>query len=155
MTIASPVFQNNMPIPTTYTGKGQNISPPLQFAEIPAGAKSLVLIVQDVDSGEHPWVHWLVFNIPPVAAEVAEGTIPQGGTEGHANGGTPGYEGPNQIYFKGTHHYQFGLYALDCRLELPDTADRSLVEPAIKGHILAESVLTGTASGTGEALDQA
>lgn len=48
----------------------RNISPPLQWADLPEGTRSLVLIVDDPDAPDpaHPkttWVHWVVYNIPP------------------------------------------------------------------------------------------
>lgn len=90
MNIISPAFTGLSTIPEQYTGAGANISPPLAFSDIPAEAKSLVLVVEDADATPDPWVHWLVFNIPPQTREVAAGTIPAGGTEGHANGGHAG-----------------------------------------------------------------
>lgn len=50
--------------------------------------------MEDCDATPVPWVHWLVFNIPPDTTTVSAGSIPAGGTEGIANGGTHGYEGP-------------------------------------------------------------
>jgi len=35
MKITSPVFENNSLIPTKYTCDGENISPDLEFADIP------------------------------------------------------------------------------------------------------------------------
>ena len=75
-------FEHNTPIPQPYTCLGPNISPPLQFEELPEGTQSLVLIFEDVDASPKPWTHWMVFNIPPAAVSVPEGSIPEGGTEG-------------------------------------------------------------------------
>lgn len=148
MQIVSTAFNDNEMIPDEYTAAGPNINPPLQFTDVPASAQSLVLLVQDRDATPIPWKHWLVFNIPVTTTTVEAGMIPAGGTEGHANGGTPGYEGPNQIYFSGTHHYEFILFALDNVLELPETADWQQVEPLLTGHTLAEATLVGLATGT-------
>ncbi|HSH55616.1 MAG TPA: YbhB/YbcL family Raf kinase inhibitor-like protein [Candidatus Limnocylindrales bacterium] len=152
MTISSPAFNQDEPIPLKYTGLGENISPPLVFADIPDETKSFILIVEDQDATPQPWIHWLVFNIPHATHEVAESTIPLGGTEGLANGGTPGYEGPNQVYFKGVHSYNFKLYALDMVLTIPVNSDKHQVLEAATGHIIAEATLTATAEGTGSAL---
>lgn len=148
MTITSPAFLQDETIPERYTAAGPNINPPLFFGDIPEDAKSLVLIVQDLDAEPEPWTHWLLINIQPDTLQVAEGTVPAGATEGHANGGTPGYEGPNQPYFDGIHHYSFKLYALDTLLDLPETADRTQVEPAMQDHIIAEAELIGLQAGT-------
>ena len=65
MKITSPAFNNGEPIPVKYTCDGPNISPPLKFSDIPKGTQSMVLMVEDPDAPAKPWVHWLVFNIPP------------------------------------------------------------------------------------------
>lgn len=68
MRLASPHFTNNELIPERFTCYGDNVNPMLEFHDIPAEAKSLVLIFEDVDAPANPWVHWLVFNIPTTAA---------------------------------------------------------------------------------------
>ncbi len=152
MEIISPAFDHNGLIPVQYTCAGANINPPLQFRDIPPSALSLVLIVEDMDAPANPWVHWLVFNIPPTTKLCFENTFPEGGIEGFANGGTPGYEGPCGKYFHGTHHYHFRLYALDRVLDLPPAADRRAVLEAMNGAILAQAELIGLAEGEGSAL---
>jgi len=147
MQITSPAFQANQPIPVTYTCKGPNINPPLEFHDIPAGTQSMVLMFEDVDAPAKPWVHWLVFNIPPTTTRCNEHALPEGSTEGIANGGTHGYEGPCPKYFTGTHHYYYKLYALDTVLNIPNTSDRKAVLAAMSGHVLAEAQLVGTAVG--------
>ena len=72
MEITSEAFNNGDRIPKKYTCEGPNISPPLQFSNIPEGTKSLVLMIEDPDAEAKPWVHWMVFNIPPDAKGFAE-----------------------------------------------------------------------------------
>jgi len=148
MEIASVAFKDRQPVPTAYTCDGANVSPPLTFSDIPANAKSLVLMVEDVDAPANPWVHWLVFNIPPTTTTVRPDSIPDGATEGLANGGTHGYEGPCPRYFAGTHHYKFRLLALDTWLDLPAASTRADVLARAEGHIIAEALLVGTALGS-------
>jgi hypothetical protein len=148
MFITSPVFHDRTNVPTLHTCNGENISPALEFRELPAGTKSLVLIVEDRDATPDPWIHWLVFNIPPTTASVPAGHIPEGGTEGIANGGTHGYEGPCPKYFSGIHHYHFQLFALDTMLDLPPTADKTQVASSIQGHLIDSATLVGLCEGT-------
>lgn len=143
MQITSPLFQHGEVIPESYTCFGPNINPPLQFSNIPAATKSLVLILEDVDAAPKPWTHWMLFNIPPTTARVKEGTIPDGAVEGLANNHSFGYEGPCGKYFKGTHHYWFRLYALDEKLNLPAATEREEVEEKMKHHIIAKAELLG------------
>lgn len=136
-------FENNREIPARYTCLGPNISPPLTFVNIPPEAKSLVLILEDVDADPKPWRHWHLFNIPPTTVRVEEGTIPQGGVEGLCNNHTFGYEGPCPRYFSGTHHYWFRLYALDTVLALPAASEPEQVLESMQGHVLETAVLVG------------
>jgi Raf kinase inhibitor-like YbhB/YbcL family protein len=152
MQLISPAFQNLEPVPEPYTCRGPNLSPPLEFRDLPEGTASLVLMVEDVDAPANPWVHWLVFDIPPVTTGCEPGEIPDGGVEGIANGGTHGYEGPCPRYFTGTHHYHFKLYALNKRLSLPSIANRPMVLAAMEGHVLDQAVLIGLAEGDGSAM---
>lgn len=147
MQISSPVFNTNEMVPITNTCIGPNVNPPLEFTDVPSEAKSLVLLIEDTDAEPSPWVHWFVFNIPPTTTSVKQGEVPTGGVEGHANGGTPGYEGPCPKFFSGIHHYYFRLFALDTILDLPNTADKTMVEPAMQGHIIDKAVLIGLCEG--------
>ncbi len=147
MQITSPAFDNGQYIPVQYTCEGPNINPPLRFEDVPRKAKSLLLTVEDRDATPAPWVHWLVFNIPPTTRRTDEGSIPEGGTEGYANGGTPGYEGPCPKYFKGTHRYAFSLYALDTRLDLPASACKADIQALINSRTVAVAELIGLREG--------
>ncbi|SFN79707.1 YbhB/YbcL family Raf kinase inhibitor-like protein [Nitrosospira briensis] len=148
MFITSPVFHDRTNVPTLHTCNGENISPALEFRELPAKTKSLVLIVEDHNATPGPWIHWLVFNIPPTTTSVPAGHIPEGGTEGIANGGTHGYEGPCPKYFSGIHHYHFQLFALDTMLDLPPTADKTQVAASLQDHIIDSATLVGLCEGT-------
>ena len=147
MKLLSSAFKNGEVVPVKYTCIGPNMNPPLEFVDVPAKTKSLVLSLEDVNAEGKPRVHWLVFNIPTTTRKVAEGQIPPGGVEGLANGGTHGYEGPCPRYFNGRHHYWFQLYALDTVLEVPVTADLLAVKKAMIGHILDQAELLGIAEG--------
>ena len=148
MFITSPAFQDHRHVPIPHTCMGENISPPFDFGDIPEQTKSLVLIVEDRDATPAPWVHWLVYNIPPTTLWVPAGHIPVRGTEGIANGGTYGYEGPCPKYFTGTHHYHFQLFALDTILDLPVNADKPQVIASMQNHVIDSAVLVGLCEGT-------
>ncbi len=50
MELSSTAFGPGAAIPRRYTCEGNDVSPPLQWQGVPAGAKSLVLIVDDPDA---------------------------------------------------------------------------------------------------------
>ncbi|WP_410507235.1 YbhB/YbcL family Raf kinase inhibitor-like protein [Methanosarcina hadiensis] len=136
--VFSSAFEPNSTIPRKYTCNGENINPPLEFANIPEKAESLVLIMDDPDSPMNPFTHWIVWNIEPVA-KIEEDSIP--GIEGMNNFRKIGYGGPCPS--SGTHRYFFRVYALDRQLELKAGAGRKELESEMIGHIIAEGELMG------------
>lgn len=148
MKITSTAFKDNEYIPVPYTCNGPNKNPPLDIHTPPEGTKSFVLLIEDIDAKDTPWVHWLVFNIPASVRHIHKDSIPEDAVEGLANGGTHGYEGPCPIYFSGIHHYRFQVFALDTMLDVSPESDKLAVAEAMAGHILDKAVVTGLAKGT-------
>lgn len=148
MKLTSPTFTDGGKIPSLYTCDGQNISPPLKISDIPAGAKSLVLIMDDPDIPDFAkekfhieiWDHWVVFNIPPETIEIKEGKNPQG-VMGRNTRGNNSYGGPCPPDKE--HRYFFKLYALDTMLSLKEGASKAEVEKAMERHILEKAQLMG------------
>lgn len=138
LTITSPVFENNRPIPKKYTCDGEDVNPPLNIEGIPVGTKSLVLIVDDPDAPMGTWDHWIVWNIPP-KNKIDEDSVP--GVEGVNDFRKHSYGGPCPP--SGTHRYFFKVYALDVQLALDSNSRKKDVEKAMKDHILAKGELVG------------
>lgn len=141
MKITTKSFRATQPIPARFTADGTNVNPPLAISGVPSGTKSLALIVDDPDVPMGRWNHWLLWNIKPETKSIPENSVPSGATVGHNDAGTAKYVGPNPP--RGTHRYYFRLYALDTKLDLPPTADRPILDDAIKGHVLAQAELLG------------
>lgn len=141
MTITSPAFENNQPIPSNYTCDGENVNPPLVFHDVPENAESLVLIVEDPDAPQGTFLHWLVFNISPKVTKVEEHDVPGEGEEGLNDGGKQGYTGPCPP--SGTHRYFFKLYALDTQLQIEGDPDVDIVRQYMIEHILDKAELVG------------
>jgi Raf kinase inhibitor-like YbhB/YbcL family protein len=137
--ITSTVFMDNNMIPSKYSCEGENISPPLSIADIPANAKSLALIMHDPDAPmKGGFTHWVVWNMD------VNGDIPEnfkGGEQGMNSSKKQGYTG--MCPPSGTHHYHFKVYALDTRLNPGSNTDKAGLERAMKGHILAKGELVG------------
>src|SRR5258707_22459 len=98
MKLTSSAFKQGEHIPREYTCDGANISPPLIISDVPANTKSLVLILEDPDVPKYiredqMWNHWIVFNIPPNTAQIAEGKEPAG-QHGLGTGNNLNYYGP-------------------------------------------------------------
>ena len=140
MKISSLVFEKNQ-IPVKYTCDGENFNPPLQFSEIPAGAKSLALICDDPDAPGGSFVHWVLWNINPQETQITEKSVPPGANQGKNSAGSSGYLGPCPP--SGSHRYVFKLYALDTELDLPLETNKNQLEQAMQNHILEKAELIG------------
>ncbi len=146
--ITSTAFANGQPIPAKYTCEGQDVSPPLQWTNAPSNTKSFALIADDPDAPVRTWVHWVLYNLPATATELAENTprlaeLPGGAKQGLNSWPRLGYGGPCPPPSK-PHRYFFKLYALDASLDLKPGATKKDLLKAMEGHVLAEGQLMGT-----------
>jgi Raf kinase inhibitor-like YbhB/YbcL family protein len=151
LTLTSSAFANQGSIPAKFTCDGDDVSPPLAWTGIPAGARSLVLIVDDPDAPDpkapkRTWVHWVLYNLPAKDGALPEnvdgGQLPTGARPGTNDWQRLGYGGPCPPV--GRHRYFFKLYALV--VMLPDLSDatKAALERAMQGHILEKAELMGT-----------
>ena len=142
MRVSSPEFEDGGEIPERYGYTKENVNPPLGIGDVPDEAESLVLVVDDPDAVEPAgkiWDHWVMFNIDPDTAEIAEGDAP--GIEGMNDYGELGYGGPNPPDRE--HTYVFRIYALDTELDLEEEVSRPEVEAAMRDHIIEKDTLDG------------
>ena len=140
MKITSPAFQQGGNIPSKFSCDGGNTNPPLQLSDVPSGAKSLVLIVDDSDAPGGSFTHWAVWNVSPQTTAIAEGSTPKG-VQGTNDFGKSGYGAPCPP--SGAHRYYFKIFALDRQLDLSSGARRGQLDAAMKGHVIAEGELLG------------
>jgi Raf kinase inhibitor-like YbhB/YbcL family protein len=146
LTVTSPDFTNGGPIPSDYTCKGSKakISPALAWSGVPADARSVALVVEDIDAPNGPFIHWVVYNIDPAQSALSAGEVPKGAAQARNSGGGVGYTAPCPP--SGIHHYRFSVYVLRSPLTLPAGGDPFQVLVAIKGKTTARGTLTGTVS---------
>ncbi|HVL11255.1 MAG TPA: YbhB/YbcL family Raf kinase inhibitor-like protein [Gemmata sp.] len=151
LTLTSPAFAHGHDIPSDYTCEGGDVSPRLDWSGVPAGAKSLALIVDDPDAPDPAapkmtWVHWVLYNIPPATTRLPEAvepdSLPAGIREGKNDWKRTGYGGPCPPV--GRHRYFFKLYALDAVLPEMTSPTKAELERAMNGHVLEKAELMGT-----------
>lgn len=147
ISISTGAFRAGEAIPAEYTCDGKNVSPELSWDPIPAGAKSIALIMDDPDAPRGTFVHWVLYDIPANTQKLPKGvpkneTLADGSRQGMTDFGRPGYGGPCPPPGK-PHRYYFKIYALDTKLNLPSGATKADVERAMKGRILAQGELMG------------
>jgi Raf kinase inhibitor-like YbhB/YbcL family protein len=167
-----------------------NLNPHLAWSELPAGTRSMVLVCHDFDvpsraddvnqpgrevPAELPRVdffHWVLIDLPPQPAAIAEGEYSRGftarGKPGPATaqgarqglndytgwfaanpgmaGSYFGYDGPfPPVNDSLVHHYVFTLYAVALsRLPLEGAFTGEQVRKCLAGHVLAEATHSGT-----------
>ena len=73
LSVSSPAFQQNGSIPPEFTCDGAGKNPALEIGGVPAGAKSLALIVFDPDvpkaiKSDGRYLHWALWNLEPTSA---------------------------------------------------------------------------------------
>ena len=146
MTLTSPSFVTNGRIPEEHTCEGADTSPPLAWSGVPAGTKSLALVVDDPDAPDPAapkmtWVHWVLYDIPASATSIPEGGQTKA-LPGENDWKQPGWRGPCPPI--GRHRYFFKLYALDVVLPDLGTPTKAAREKAMQGHVLDHAELIGT-----------
>lgn len=141
MKITSTDFDPGEMIPQKYTCEGENVCPTLEIAEPPLDTVSFAILMHDHDAPSGDFAHWLIWNIDPAVRQIIEETTPINAVEGTNDFGTAGWGGPCPP--SGRHRYEFHLYALDTKLDLPTTSRKEDLREALEGHILDEASITG------------
>jgi Raf kinase inhibitor-like YbhB/YbcL family protein len=145
--VKSTAFHEGEAIPARYTADGADVSPPLTWSGVPDGTRSLAVVCEDPDAPRGTWAHWVLFNLPADARQLAEGVPPEpsppgGGMHGTNSFGKLGYGGPSPPPGK-PHRYYFKLFALNATLPLEPGAARDDVLRAVDGRVLGEGWLMG------------
>jgi Raf kinase inhibitor-like YbhB/YbcL family protein len=151
LTLTSTTFAHQGEIPSRCTCEGKDLAPALAWTGLPAGTKSLALIVDDPDAPDpaapkRTYVHWVIYNIPPECAGLPEGVasagLPAGTREGLNDWKRTGYGGPCPPI--GRHRYFHKLYALDAVLPDLGRPTKAALLDGINGHVLGQAELVGT-----------
>ena len=156
--LCSTAFAAGGVIPRRYA-EGSKVSPPLEWANPPAGTRSFALSVTDPDLPEafnfpRAFAHWLVYDIPAAVTGLPEGASPGGrlpvGAKELASdfvtfripGFGKGYGGPWPP--DAAHRYVFTLYALKQeKLGLADPAGYEAFAAAVLPATITTATLVG------------
>ena len=133
--ISCVLFEEGGEMPEELGYKHGNMEPSIQHHNLPENYKCQVRIMDDPDAMEavgKVWVHDLRY----INASVEEGV------EGKNDFGELGWGGPAPPDKR--HTYIFKAYVLDVELDLKEGYSKQELEDAMKGHIIAETKLTGT-----------
>lgn len=155
MKLLSSDFKQNGPIPVRFTDEGENISPSLDWSDVPKESGSFTVICEDLDAPKKTkdspnFTHWLIYNISPNVGSLPQGIpttaeleLPVLASQGKNSFGGIGYDGPMPPVGSGPHRYVFTVYACRKKLEVKPGAEKNEVLKAMKGNILAQVEITG------------
>jgi len=134
-----------------YGCTGRNLSPSLSWSGAPATTKSFVVTLYDPDDRDSPsgWWHWVVYDIPSSASQLAAGAgveqstkLPSGSRQGRTDLGTLAYHGPCPDKGDKPHGYTFSVYALDiAKLPVGHGASGAMVVETAHEHIVGKGTL--------------
>ena len=147
--VTSDAFEDRGKIPIKYTGRGEDVSPPLELGSVDPEAETIAVIMDDLDHPIGMYNHWVIWNIPAALDEIPEGIpkkerLPSLGNavQGKSHyGGKHYYRGPKPPF--GSHEYEFKVYVLDTSLDLDIDANKEELQKAMEGHILQYGTLKG------------
>ncbi len=142
--LTSAAFADGGELDPCFTADEEDaVAPPLEWTAPPPGAQEVVLVVEDPDApGDKPFCHWLVWGMPGQKGQILEGEIPL--RVGKNSFGNSEWLLPDPPTGADPHDYVFQLFALDLPLTLMPGASREELVEAMKGHVTAVSLLTGT-----------
>jgi phosphatidylethanolamine-binding protein (PEBP) family uncharacterized protein len=138
-------------LPSHYTCYGESVSLGLRWANVPAGATSLAIVVRDRDAGGR--VHWLLTGIDPTITGFTDGGVPEGAVEQANATGAIGWEPPCPAEDAGRHVYDIVLHVLRTPVDIDpaeqaDAAARLVEDASVEEAALALTV-TPPAPGAG------
>ena len=147
--LKSNVFKDDEKIPSKYSMKQGNLSPPIFWKNAPSETKSFAFIMDDLKGplrSIYTIPHWVLYNIPSHMNMLEEG-ISNKKLDEHDICQI------NNIFRKceycgpappiGTHLYRFKIYALDTIFEPNSIKSRSKLIKEMKYHIIDTAELCG------------
>ena len=148
--VHSRAFLDGAALPMRYTADGEGLSPPIRWYDVPDGARSVALIVEDADSPTpRPLVHAIVWNLPGEDGVLGEGVLNAMAATGSTDIGRNGYL--QHAYLPadpppghGAHRYAFQVFALDCAPERGATPDRGKLLDLLRDHAVGRGLLVAT-----------
>lgn len=144
--VTSPAFVDEGKLPLACTVDGAGTPPALgwNFANAGALTKSFVLVCEDPDAPfPEPFVHWIVYAIPPSATLLDARTIAQA-REGKNSRLDVGFTAADPPPGHGLHHYHFQVLALDVETDFEPGLGRSALIAHLKNHVIAWGEIVGT-----------
>ncbi len=135
-------------IPPRFTADGEDRSPRVEFAGVGDNVRAFALIFDDPDAPGGTWDHWVIYNIPGAARELAAGiardeVLPDGARQGRNSWDEIGYRGPSPPPGK-PHRYILHLYALSQPIRVLPGLTAAALRDAVRPNVVSSATYTGT-----------
>jgi Raf kinase inhibitor-like YbhB/YbcL family protein len=143
--VTSRAFAHDGRLPTSSTADGEGTPPVLEWDDVPVETQSMVVLCEDPDAPlPEPFVHWLVYALPPSTRSLDSRTLAEA-KEGQNSRMSLGFAPAAPPPGHGLHHYHFQVFALDVSTSFLDAGvGRSALVEAMNCHVLAWGELAGT-----------
>ncbi len=142
LAIVSAAFPRGGLIPARYTCDGGNVSPPLQWSNVPPGASQLFLLALSLTAGAQGAVRWAVGGIDPSLGGFAAGQLPPGAVVGRSSNGQNSWAGICPV--KGRPQAIIVLvYALRHPLHLSSGFNPTTVQAQLSGDTIGRGIVYG------------
>ncbi len=145
--LTSPAFVHDQTIPSRHTCDGEDLSPPLHWADPPERTQAFALVMDDPDAPGGTFTHWVMYDIRASARQLEAGIpkvedLPARAKQGINDFGKVGYGGPCPPPGP-AHRYYLTVYALARPTSLAPRATKAQVLEAIRDHVLSQAQMMG------------
>lgn len=128
---------------------GKNLSPALNWTDVPKGTKSFAITAYDPDAPTGSgWWHWVATDIPATVTSLARGAASAtkfAGQQHNNDYGFAGFGGACPPKGHGMHRYQFTVWALPTEtLGTPEGASNAIIGYFLKNSAIDQATLTAT-----------
>lgn len=145
--LRSSAFVDGGVIPERFGCEGDNVSPPLSWADVDDDARELALVMADLEGPDGIFHHWVVLGIDPEVRALAAGRLPAGAVLAQATSENAAYIGPCPPAGE-RHEYLFTLFPLRRRLDLPaGVATKEALDAIDAARLPGEGELRGVVGG--------
>ncbi|MEM7082485.1 MAG: YbhB/YbcL family Raf kinase inhibitor-like protein [Pseudomonadota bacterium] len=128
---------------------GENVSPNLSWTNAPKGTKAFAVFAYDPDAPTGSgWWHWQLINLPADVTELPAGagnadskSIPDGSMHLRNDFGYKGFGGACPPKGHGAHRYQFTVFALSDKLDIPKDASAALTGYMVNANAIASATI--------------
>ncbi|MEV3978933.1 YbhB/YbcL family Raf kinase inhibitor-like protein [Nonomuraea sp. NPDC049758] len=138
--VSSPELRDGMPLPSEFSCRGRQGSPPLRWSSEPLPKAKSIAIVVDSHTPSESAVHWVLYNIPATTTELGPGAAespPEGSGQATVTSGKAGYEPP----CNSPGSYRFTVYTLNDKVEAKEGGLPEILKE-IADHTIARGRLT-------------